>query len=48
MKKQEELLLGDKLRLAWYFEKPYEKIILFLAFVTSLYAIIRILFQGFW
>ena len=48
MKKQEDILFGDKLRLAWYFETPFEKVTLFVAFIALVYSIIRILVQGFW
>jgi len=38
----------SSLKLTWYFEKFYEKLILSLAMFSLLYSIIRILVQGFW
>ena len=42
------LRLGDKLRMPWYFEAWYEKVILLIATWSLFYSIVRILFQGFW
>ena len=48
MRNKDDILFGDKLRLAWYFEKPAEKIILLLSFIALIYSIFRIIIQGFW
>ena len=47
--KEQTSILGDKLTLAWYFEKPFEKIILVLAMVSLILTIIRLIAgRGIW
>lgn len=48
MRDEKDLNFGDKLRLAWYFDKPIDKIVLLISFIALVYSIIRIIFQGFW
>ena len=45
---KEKLKFGEKMRLAWYFESKFEKIIIVLSLVALFYSIFRIMAQGFW
>jgi len=48
LRNENKLDVLSSLKLTWYFEKFYEKLILSLAMFSLLYSIIRILVQGFW
>lgn len=40
--------IGEKFRLAWYFNGWWEKLILILSMFSLFYSIVRVIFQGFW
>jgi len=44
----DKIKIGDKFRMAWYFETPLDKLLLFAMVCLSLYAIARITLMGFW
>lgn len=45
---EERKKFGEKLRLAWYFETTFEKILILLSLLSLFYSIFRIIMQGFW
>jgi hypothetical protein len=45
---EQKLKFGEKLRLAWYFETTFEKVIILLALLSLFYSLFRIIAQGFW
>jgi len=38
----------DKMKLPWYFETWFEKLIVVLGTFSLIYSVLRIIFQGFW
>lgn len=42
------LRYGEKLRLPWYFETWFEKLIVVFGTLSLFYSIVRIIFQGVW
>ena len=45
---QRNLKYFEKFRLDWYFSGYFEKVLLILSFVSLIYTIVRIIFQGVW
>ncbi|MFQ5531661.1 MAG: hypothetical protein ACE5ES_03545 [Candidatus Nanoarchaeia archaeon] len=45
---QAKIKFGEKMRLAWYFETWFEKLIVVLGTLSLFYTIIRMIVQGVW
>ena len=46
MEEKRESILGDKLTLPWYFDKPIEKILIVISFLCLILTIIRLITKG--